>query len=82
MKLEAYFVIAFVVVYGLIDVHYELPEFPLTIAVIPLLFVQLGMTVYFIEHENKLGALTVIVCPSRHQFIHVHKLTLKHRCSE
>ena len=82
MKLEAYFVIAFIVVYGLIDVHYELPEFPLTIAIIPLLFIQMGMTIYFIKHENKLGALAAIVSPSRYQFIHSSKLTLRHRCSE
>ncbi|OSS43579.1 hypothetical protein B5807_11775 [Epicoccum nigrum] len=61
MKLEAYFVIAFIVVYGLIDVHYELPEFPLTIAIIPLLFVQMGMTIHFIKHENKFGAFAAIV---------------------
>jgi hypothetical protein len=63
MKLEAYFVIAFIVVYGLIDVHYELPEFPLTIAIIPLLFVQMGMTIHFIKHENKFGAFAAIVSP-------------------
>lgn len=73
MKLEAYFVIAFVVVYGLIDVHYELPEFPLTIAVIPILFIQMGMSIYFIKHENKLGALAAIVSPSRYLSTHHFK---------
>ena len=61
LKLEIYFLIAFIVVYGLVDVHYELPEFPLTIAVIPLLCIQVVMTIYFTKRENKLGALAAIV---------------------
>lgn len=79
MKLEVYFVIAFIVVYGLVDVHYELPEFPLTIAVIPLLFVQLGMTIHFIKQENRLGALAAIVRFSYRSFLHSSMLTFKHR---
>ena len=61
IKLEVYFLIAFVVTYGLVDVHFEVPEFPLTIAIIPLLWVQVGMTIYFTKRENKLGAIAAIV---------------------
>lgn len=65
MKLEVFFTIAFIVTYGLIDVHFAIPEFPLTIAIIPLLFIQLFMTIYFIQHESRSGALAAIVCSSQ-----------------
>ncbi|KAF2733284.1 hypothetical protein EJ04DRAFT_605723 [Polyplosphaeria fusca] len=61
LKLEIYFVVAFILVYGLIDVHYEVPEFPLTMAMIPMLFVQVGLTIWATKHENKtlaIGAVT------------------------
>lgn len=61
MKLDVYFMMAFIVVYGIVDVHYELPEFPLTIAIIPLLWIQVAMTIYFTKRENKLGASAAIV---------------------
>lgn len=62
MKLEVFFTIAFIVTYGLVDVHFAIPEFPLTMAIIPMLFIQLFMTIYFIQHENRSGALAAIVC--------------------
>ncbi|KAF9698737.1 hypothetical protein EKO04_003296 [Ascochyta lentis] len=61
IKLEVYFLIAFVVVYGLVDVHFEIPEFPLTIAIIPLLWIQVAMTIYFTKREHNLGAIAAIV---------------------
>jgi hypothetical protein len=64
IKLEVYFLIAFVVIYGLVDVHYEIPEFPLTIAIIPLLWVQVAMTIISTKRESKLGAVMAIVRPS------------------
>jgi hypothetical protein len=62
IKLDLYFVIAFIIVSGLVDVHYEIPEFPLTIAIIPLLWIQLAMTVIFTKRENRLGAVAALVC--------------------
>jgi hypothetical protein len=61
IKLDLYFVIAFIIVYGLVDVHYEIPEFPLTIAIIPLLWIQLAMTVTFTKRENRLGAVAALI---------------------
>ncbi|KAJ4983389.1 hypothetical protein SVAN01_11124 [Stagonosporopsis vannaccii] len=61
MKLDFYFIIAFILIYGLVDVHYEIPEFPLTMAIIPMLMIQLGMTIYFTKRENKMGAIAAIV---------------------
>lgn len=61
MKLEIYFLIGFIIVYGLVDVHYELPEFPLTFSIIPVAFIQIALTIYSTKFENKLGALVAIV---------------------
>lgn len=61
IKLEAYFIVAFIIVYGFVDVHYELPEFPLTIAIIPLLGIQIALTTEFTKRENKMGATAAIV---------------------
>ena len=81
MKLDFYFVTAFIVIYGLIDVHYEIPEFPLTIAIIPLLIIQLGMTIYFTKRENKFWATAAIVCCIPQPIIKRGSwLTSMHRC--
>ncbi|KAH6620548.1 hypothetical protein C7974DRAFT_235957 [Boeremia exigua] len=61
MKLDIYFIIAFIIVYGTINVHWQIPEFPLTVAIIPLLIVQIGMTTHFTKRENRLGAIAAIV---------------------
>lgn len=61
MKLEFYFITAFIIVYNLVDVHFAFPEFQLTFAIIPLLLIQIGMTIYFTKRENKLGALAALV---------------------
>ncbi len=61
MKLDFYFAVAFILTYGLVDVHYEIPEFPMLIAMIPLLLIQMGMTIYCTKRENKIGAISAIV---------------------
>ncbi|KAF1923345.1 uncharacterized protein M421DRAFT_75520 [Didymella exigua CBS 183.55] len=61
MKLDVYFVIAFIIIYGLVDVHYAIPEFPLTMAIIPVLWIQVAMTIVFTKRENKIGAAAALV---------------------
>jgi hypothetical protein len=61
---EPYFLIAFVVLYGLINVHYVQPEFGITMALIPALGIQVAMTIVFTRSENVLGALAAIVSTS------------------
>jgi hypothetical protein len=61
LKLEVYFFVAFVIEYGIINVHYEIPEFPLTMALIPLLLVQVALTIYSIKRENKMIAISASV---------------------
>jgi hypothetical protein len=70
IRIEAYFLIAFVVLYGIVNVHYAQPEFGLTMALIPALAIQVLMTVAFTRSENVLGALAAIVSslhPSHHR---------------
>ncbi|KAH7090371.1 hypothetical protein FB567DRAFT_626361 [Paraphoma chrysanthemicola] len=61
VRIEVYFVIGFVLLYGLVDVHYEQPEFALTIAIIPALVIQVALTIIFTKSENVFGAVVAIV---------------------
>jgi hypothetical protein len=62
LKLEVYFFVAFCLVYGFIDVHYAIPEFPITMALIPTLLILMVLTILSIKHENMVGAAVVMVC--------------------
>lgn len=61
LRIETYFLVGFVIVYGLIDVHYEQPEFSLTFAITPVLLIQVAMTIVFTKSENMIGAIAAIV---------------------
>ncbi|CAI6331739.1 unnamed protein product [Periconia digitata] len=61
VKMELYLFIAFLVLYGLVDVHFEVPEFPLTVCLLLAELLQFGLGPYFMKTENVSGALVVIV---------------------
>jgi hypothetical protein len=61
VRIEPYFLIAFVITYGLINVHFAEPEFGLTMALVPALLIQVAMTIVFTKTENTIGALAAIV---------------------
>ncbi|CBX92243.1 hypothetical protein IAQ61_000422 [Plenodomus lingam] len=61
MRFEIYFFIAFIVLYGLISVHYRQPEFALTMAMIPALTILVILTILFTKSENYLGAIFAII---------------------
>lgn len=61
VRIEPYFLISFVITYGLINVHFVQPEFGLTMALIPALAIQVCMTIYFTRSENYIGAILAIV---------------------
>lgn len=61
VKLDAFFVICFILEYGLIDVHFIEPEFGLTMSIPPVLTLILIMGVYIIRKEHKPLMLLVIV---------------------
>jgi hypothetical protein len=64
IRVEPYFLIAFVVLYGLVNVHFAQPEFGLTMALVPALGIQVALTVVFTRSENVLGTLAALVSPS------------------
>lgn len=72
MKVELYFLSAFVISYGFIDVHYEVPEFQLTIAVIPAVMLQIFLTVYFTKREIIWGAIAAVVSQILVLLIQIH----------
>jgi uncharacterized membrane protein len=61
LKYTPYFVFAFILIYGLIDVHYVEPEFSLTMAIIPATLLHLALAVYFVRHEIRIGMISVLV---------------------
>ncbi|KAJ5430443.1 hypothetical protein N7491_007459 [Penicillium cf. griseofulvum] len=62
VKLGAFFVVCFVLHYGLIDVHFMEPEFGLTMSIPPALTVVIVLGVYFIRREHKPLMVLVIIC--------------------
>src|SRR4051812_22131814 len=66
IRIEPYFLIGFVITYGLINVHFLQPEFGLTMALVPALAIQVGLTIYFTRSENTFGAILAIVRPFLH----------------
>jgi uncharacterized membrane protein len=61
LKISLLFVILFVVVYGFLNVHYEEPEFGLTMAILPIAVIQAGLAAYCVTNEHKKGMFVVIV---------------------
>ncbi|KAJ5462138.1 hypothetical protein N7530_010343 [Penicillium desertorum] len=62
VKLGAFFIVCFVLQYGLIDVHFIEPEFGLTMSIPPALTVVIVLGVYFIRREHKPLMILAIVC--------------------
>ncbi|CAP79876.1 hypothetical protein E8E15_002206 [Penicillium rubens] len=62
VKLGAFFVLCFVLHYGLIDVHFIEPEFGLTMSIPPALTIAIVLGVYFIRREHKPLMILAIVC--------------------
>ncbi|KAL0253402.1 hypothetical protein SLS55_010381 [Diplodia seriata] len=61
MKLGVYFFIAFLVLYGVINVHYEMPEFAIVMALIPLSLLQISLAVWCTRSEIRTGMAIVIL---------------------
>lgn len=64
LKISLLFVILFVVVYGFLNVHYQEPEFGLTMAILPIAVIQAGLAAYCVTNEHKKGMFVVIVSTS------------------
>lgn len=63
VKIDAFFIICFVLHYGLVDVHFIEPEFGVTMSVIPALTIVMVLGVYFVRREYKPPMAFVIVRP-------------------
>ncbi|KAB2574088.1 hypothetical protein BFW01_g1419 [Lasiodiplodia theobromae] len=61
MKLSFYFLVSFVIIYGFVDVHYEQPEFALTMAIIPVAMLQILLSAFAARHENRFFMLISIL---------------------
>jgi hypothetical protein len=61
IKVELYFFYAFLILYGLVEVHFAVPEFPLLVCLLPFALLQVALGIYFTKTENTLGAFVIIV---------------------
>ncbi|KAL1639335.1 hypothetical protein SLS58_008048 [Diplodia intermedia] len=61
MKLSFYFLVSFVIIYGFVNVHYEQPEFALTMAVIPVAMLQILLSAFAARHENRFWMLISVL---------------------
>lgn len=61
LKISVLFVILFIVVYGFINVHYEEPEFGLTMAILPVSVIHAVLAAYCVTNEHKTGMFVVMV---------------------
>ena len=61
LKCEPFFIIGFATSYGFVNVHYEVPEFPITMCLVPLMFLVSALALYAIEHERvKLACIAIV----------------------
>lgn len=61
IKAEFYFFVGFLLLYGLVNVHFEVPEFPLIVCLVLLELVLIAVTRYSFKNENRTGALITVV---------------------
>lgn len=61
VKIDAFFIICFVLQYGLVDVHFIEPEFGVTMSIIPCLGLVMVLGVHFIRMEYKILTIFMIV---------------------
>ncbi|KAL4796720.1 hypothetical protein BDV19DRAFT_75842 [Aspergillus venezuelensis] len=62
IKLDFFFLVAFIVQYGLIDVHFQEPEYSLTMAIIPAAFIVMVLGIYVVKNELVIGIVPIITC--------------------
>ncbi|KAJ5156088.1 hypothetical protein N7492_008891 [Penicillium capsulatum] len=62
LKLDFYFLIAFIIQYNLIDVHFEEPESSLTWALIPAALIVMILSIYSVRRERIWFMIPIIIC--------------------
>lgn len=66
IKMELYYFLCFLTIYGFVEVHFRVPEFPLLVCLMPLALLQAAFDHYFTKTENRLGAIVMIVSITMH----------------
>ncbi|KAF5858761.1 hypothetical protein ETB97_003815 [Aspergillus alliaceus] len=61
-KYVFFFLVAFIVEYSLVDVHFDEPEYSLTMALIPASFMALALGIYCVKKELKWAMVFIIIC--------------------
>ncbi|CAI7587079.1 unnamed protein product [Penicillium manginii] len=61
-KLNFFFSVGFIIQYNLIDVHFEEPEYSLTMALIPVVFFAMILGIWFVRKEWKWAMIGIIIC--------------------
>ncbi|KAJ6107798.1 hypothetical protein N7523_009121 [Penicillium sp. IBT 18751x] len=62
IKLNFFFLVGFIVQYDLVDVHFEEPEYSLTMALIPISFIVTMIGIWAVRSERKIATFSVILC--------------------
>ncbi|KAK1145024.1 hypothetical protein N8T08_004739 [Aspergillus melleus] len=62
LKVDFYFIIGFILQYNLIDVHFDEPEYSLTMAIIPATLIVMFSGLYLVRSERKIATICVIIC--------------------
>ncbi|KAF7718677.1 Uncharacterized protein PECH_001455 [Penicillium ucsense] len=61
IKSKFYFITVFIIQYDLIDVHFQQPEFALTLAILPASFIMMALAIWAVRKEWTLATIFVIL---------------------
>lgn len=64
IKFDFYFLVGFIIQYNLVDVHFQEPEYSLTMALIPAALLLMTLGAYFIRREYRSLTIVTAVSPS------------------
>ncbi|OAL46339.1 hypothetical protein IQ07DRAFT_146909 [Pyrenochaeta sp. DS3sAY3a] len=81
LKFSPFFLVAFIVTYDLIDVHYEEPEFSLTMAIIPVALIHVGLAVYVVRRESTVGMAGILFIHAAEMAYFINRLVVLHGTS-
>lgn len=62
IKLDFYFLVGFIIQYDLVVVHFNEPEYTLTMLLIPAAFVVMVLGIYFVQHEITFCMFPIVAC--------------------
>ncbi|KAI9376527.1 hypothetical protein BJX61DRAFT_530822 [Aspergillus egyptiacus] len=62
LKVDFYFIVGFILQYNLINVHFDEPEYSLTMALIPVTLIVMLSGLYFVRSERKIPTICITIC--------------------